>query len=200
MMALLLVLVVLKENSLDTRVPVLPLNSVILAFGDSLTYGKGAPKESYPIKLQTLLGMHVINAGISGETSANGLKRLPSLLQIYHPSLVILCHGGNDLIQKKSKEVLQNNLQKMVKLIKKSEAEVLLVGVPNFKRFRFSTEPLYEVIAKEEKILYEGDVLTKIENTTSLKSDRIHPNAKGYTLMAERFANLLEERGLVQRH
>ena len=187
-----------QEPSKSIHTDSLDPQGLVLAFGDSLTYGKGAPQQSYPVQLQKLIGLKVINAGISGESSSPGLLRLPALLEKYHPSLVILCHGGNDLIQKKSKDILKNNLIKMVQLSKKSGAQVLVVGVPNFKMIRFSTEPLYEEIANEEQVLFEGDVLAKIENTSELKSDRIHPNVKGYALMAETFAELLREKKIIR--
>jgi len=192
-------LLFLKEETSSVDTKHLNKQEVILAFGDSLTYGKGAPHQSYPFQLQKLLGMKVVNAGVSGETSLTGLKRLPSFLEKYHPSLVILCHGGNDLIQKKSKESLKNNLRQMVQLSRQSGAQVLLVGVPNFKMIRFSTESLYEELAKEEQLLYEGEVLEEIENSSALKSDRIHPNTQGYALMAEAFAQLLEDKKLIKR-
>ena len=196
---LLLGLILLKqENPKPIYTDSLDKQGLILAFGDSLTYGKGAPQQSYPVQLQKLIGLKVVNAGISGETSSRGLLRLPTLLQEYHPSLVILCHGGNDLIQKKSKEILKSNLIKMIQLSKNSGAQVLLVAVPNFKMIRFSTESLYEEIADQEEVLFEGDVLAKIENTNELKSDRIHPNAKGYALMAETFAELLREKKIIR--
>ncbi len=195
----LLGLILLKQESpKPIYTDSLDKQGLILAFGDSLTYGKGAPQQSYPVQLQKLIGLTVINAGISGETSSRGLLRLPTLLQEYHPSLVILCHGGNDLIQKKSKEILKSNLIKMIQLSKNSGAQVLLVAVPNFKMIRFSTESLYEEIADQEEVLFEGDVLAEIENTNELKSDRIHPNAKGYALMAETFAELLREKKIIR--
>jgi len=195
---LLTLLVILKEPASNVTTQALPKEAVILAFGDSLTYGKGAPERSYPTQLQELIKIKVINAGLSGEPSSKGLQRLPSLLKQHKPDLVILCHGGNDLIQQKSKQILRDNLTKMIHLIKASGAQVLLVGVPNFKLIRFSTEALYEELAQEEAVMYEGDILSIIENDTSLKSDRIHPNAKGYGLMAEAFAEVLRENGIVK--
>lgn len=198
-LVLLVVLVfVFKQNSSDNTNTQLQSNAKILAFGDSLTYGKGAPSQSYPTQLQNLININVLNEGKSGEPSTLGLARLPSLLKQHQPDLVILCHGGNDLIRKKSKDILKANLVKMIRLSKGIGAKVLLVGVPNFKLIRFSTEDLYKEVAEEEGVMYEGDILTTIENDTSLKSDRIHPNAKGYGLMAEAFAEVLKENKLLR--
>ena len=83
------------------RLQPLPAHAVILAFGDSLTAGNGAPRaSSYPVILQQLTGWQTINAGAPGEISAEGVIRLPGLLQRYHPDLVVLCHGGNDLLRR----------------------------------------------------------------------------------------------------
>jgi len=187
-----------QDNTSVVQTDALNKQDVILAFGDSLTYGTGAPSLSYPVQLERLLQRKVVNAGNSGELSSIGLSRLPSLLKKFHPSLVILCHGGNDLIQKKSKELLKNNLRQMIQLSKASGAHVLLIGVPNFKVIRFSTESLYAELAEEENVLYEGKVLATIENNSALKSDRIHPNAKGYSLMAKTFTHVLKDSGLVK--
>jgi len=144
-----------------------------------------------------MIGRKVINAGISGEVSATGLKRLPKLLAKHQPALVILCHGGNDILRRYSKETLKSNLRKMIALSRANGAQVLLVGVPGFGLLGLSTVPLYEELAEEENVLYEGSVLEMIENEPNLKSDRIHPNAMGYKVMAEAFKELLHENGLI---
>lgn len=172
-------------------------DAVVLAFGDSITYGYGAVGQGYPTQLQALIGRKVVNAGVSGEVSARGLQRLPKLLEMYHPSLVILCHGGNDILRRYSKEKLKANLVAMIRLSRKSGAQVLLVGVPGFGLLGLSTVPLYEEVAVAQEVLYEGAVLETIENEVSLKSDRIHPNGLGYGLMAETFAQVLRERGVL---
>jgi acyl-CoA thioesterase-1 len=175
----------------------LGVHDLVLAFGDSLTYGYGAADQSYPKQLQLLIHREVVNAGVSGEVSSVGLRRLPKMLQMYRPSLVILCHGGNDILRRSSQENLRANLVAMIKLARESGAQVLLVGVPGFGLLGASTVPLYEEVAAEQNVLYEGDVLEKIENDASLKSDQIHPNAAGYGLMAEAFKKLLKEHGVI---
>jgi len=197
LLVLISLLVLSKDDTQEIASTALKKDATILAFGDSLTYGKGAPSQSYPVQLESLMQVKVINAGLSGEPASKGLRRLPQFLKQYKPELVILCHGGNDLIQQKSKEVLKAHLKQMIQLSKDSGAQVLLVGVPNFKVIRFSTESLYKDVAEEEGVMYEGEVLAQIENDTALKSDRIHPNAKGYGLMAEAFAKVLKDNGVL---
>lgn len=194
---LLLILFFLFPDTPTVQTQQLDADSVVLAFGDSLTYGYGAVAQAYPIQLQRLIKRKVINAGVAGEISASGLKRLPRLLEIHHPSLVILCHGGNDILQHSSKEKLRSNLIAMIQLSRESGAQVLLVGVPGFGLLGLNTVPLYEDVATVEDVLYEGTVLEKIENEVLFKSDRIHPNALGYELMAEAFAAVLRENGVL---
>ncbi|MGB6018046.1 MAG: arylesterase [Sulfurimonadaceae bacterium] len=186
-----------RPDTATVQTQQLKQDAVVLAFGDSLTYGYGAVNQAYPTQLQTLIGRRVVNAGVPGEVSATGLRRLSKLLEMYHPSLVILCHGGNDILRRSSKERLRSNLIAMIKLSRENGAQVLLVGVPGFGLLGLSTVPLYEEVATEQDVLYEGAILEKIENEASLKSDQIHPNASGYGLMAEAFARILHERGVL---
>ena len=196
---IIIVITLIYFSLIKKEATIYPINTqeTILAFGDSLTYGKGSHEQSYPKQLQNLIKIKTINAGVIGETSSDGLKRLPSLLKKYHPALVVLCHGGNDFLKKKSHSTLKSNLLKMSQLIKSSGANVLLVGVPNFKMYHFVRVDLYEEVANEVDVMFEGDVLTEIENNTDLKSDRIHPNAKGYALMAQTFADILVKHKLI---
>ena len=198
LLSFIVLLSILKPDSKDIGITPLAPQDIVLAFGDSLTYGSGAHSQSYPVQLQKLIQKEVINAGIPGETSSKGLKRLPSLLQKYNPKLVILCHGGNDIIRQQSKKMLRENLLEMIQMSRKIGAEVLLVGVPDFHRLGFTTDTLYEEVAKQENVLYEGEILSKIENDPALKSDRIHPNAKGYDLMAKAFAEILKKHKIVE--
>ena len=192
-----LTLILFKSITVDVKSEELSSHASILAFGDSLTYGYGAVSSAYPSVLQQLTKRRVINAGISGEVSAVGLQRFSKLLEQHHPSLVILCHGGNDILRGKSQDLLKENLRKMIRLAKKQSAQVLLVGVPRFGIFGAKTLPLYKDLATEESVMYEGEVLEIIENDASLKSDQIHPNAQGYKMMAEYFNRVLKEHGVI---
>jgi len=168
-----------------------PTDSII-AFGDSLTYGYGADiKDSYPSVLSKMSGYNVINAGLSGELSEQGVERLPSILDKYNAKIMILCHGGNDIIQRKSQKELKANLKTMIKMAKARNIQVLLVGVPDISLLGLSTLSLYKDVAKEEEIPYAEDILEDIIGNDLLKSDYIHPNAKGYHIMADKIYQIL---------
>jgi lysophospholipase L1-like esterase len=171
----------------------LPQEAVILAFGDSLTYGTGAPAgESYPDVLAELLTRQVVNAGIPGEVSSAGLARLPGLLTKHRPTLVIICHGGNDFLRRGDPQLVESNLRAMITLSQSTGASVLLIGVPDFN-LMLSTHPLYERLNESLTVAYDGEIIEKLLSDRSLKSDRIHPNAIGYRLLAETIASRIEE-------
>ena len=175
----------------------LPADAVILAFGDSLTFGTGAPAEqSYPDVLAGLLNRTVINAGIPGEVSAAGLNRLPQLLEEHRPQLVILCHGGNDFLRRLDRARTAANLAAMVELCRAAGADVVLVGVPEFGLI-LSPPPLYREVAERFAIPYEEEIISDLLGDRDFKSDTIHPNAAGYRRMAEAIAKVIKDaRGL----
>src|SRR5260221_8726643 len=172
-------------------------DAVVLAFGDSLTYGTGANEdESYPAQLAKLSGRRVVREGVPGEVSASGLERLPGALDEHRPRLLLLCHGGNDFLRRLPKDKAAENLRAMIRLAKARGIDVLLIGTPE-PGFTLTPAAFYGEIAKEFRIPYEGEVLGKILRDGSLKSDQIHPNAQGYRLMAERIYELLKKAGAV---
>jgi lysophospholipase L1-like esterase len=171
---------------------------VVLAFGNSLTYGTGAEMaESYPAVLQGLIHRKVINAGVPGEVTSQGLARLPQLLQKHQPALLILCHGGNDLLRRSGEKQAADNLRGMIRMAKAGGIDVVLIGVPK-PGLIVSIAEFYKEIAKEFDIPYEGQVLADILSTGSLKSDPIHPNARGYHNLAESIAELLKQARAVE--
>jgi lysophospholipase L1-like esterase len=169
----------------------LPENATILAFGDSLTHGTGADaSESYPFRLEQLIQRPVINAGVPGEVTSDGLVRLPQLLDRYHPALLILCHGGNDLLQHTGEEQAAENLRAMIRLARERGVDVVLIGVPK-PDLSLVPPVFYASIAGEFTIPYDGDTLAGILSDRSRKSDYIHPNALGYQQLAEAVHDLL---------
>ena len=167
-------------------------DAVILAFGDSLTYGTGADREhSYPAVLQSMIGRPVVNAGVPGEVSARGLQRLPGLLQRHQPALLILCHGGNDILRHMDRSAMKRNLRAMIKAAQSSGADVIMLSVPEFGVF-MSPAAVYAELANEMQIPLLNDVMSEILGTTTLKSDPIHPNTAGYRKMAEEISSKLK--------
>lgn len=187
-------------SACDTSEPLKPLsqNDVILAFGDSLTYGTGAPNiESYPALLQNILGITVVNAGIPGEISSEGRARLPKLLDEIKPSLVILCHGGNDLLRKGNLQQLKRNLHNMIKQTHARGVPLILIAVPA-PNMLLTPPALYQELAEEFRLNIDTEIMTQILSDRTLKSDAIHPNAVGYRILAEAIAEKLEIAGAVE--
>ena len=177
--------------------PKLTEDAVILAFGDSLTYGTGAAAgQSYPEVLEKLIGRTVINAGIPGEITALGLARLPGILDRYRPSFLILCHGANDLVQNFSELEAADNIRGMINFAGERGIKVVLIGMP-YPGIFTAQPPLYAKIAGEFSIPFARTVLSEILSDISMKSDSIHPNTRGYRKLAEAVASLLLACGAV---
>ena len=197
--AVFVALILLTLPNKSTKMNRLLPHDTILAFGDSLTYGHGANyEESYPALLSSLSGHKVINAGTNGETSGEGLQRLPKLLEDKSIKLMILCFGGNDILRRQSMEKLKNNLKMMISMAKTKNIDVLLIAVPNISLFGLSPLELYENVAEEENIPLLMGVITDILSQPTLKNDQIHPNALGYGQMAEKVYESLKENGWVK--
>ncbi|MFQ5449515.1 MAG: arylesterase [Nitrospinaceae bacterium] len=175
---------------------------VILALGDSLTAGFGVREnESYPSLLQKMLKEkgyphRVINAGVSGDTTAGGLRRIKWLL-LHKPSIVILALGANDGLRGLSTGEMYSNLKKIIRICRDHGAEVLLVGMkvpPNFgEEYSRAFEKTFSLLAKKYHLrflpfLLEG-VASKREYT---QADGIHPLAPGYKIVARSVWKYLE--------
>ena len=174
------------------RIDSLGSSSVILAFGDSLTFGTGTARDlAYPSVLSRMMGVPVINAGVPGEVTAEGLQRLPGLLKSHQPSLVILCHGGNDFLRRHPLPETIHNLRKMLSLIRTQGADAVLVGVPKLG-FSLSVPDFYASLAEEIQVPFDSELLVSILSENDMKSDLIHPNTDGYRLMAEGLYKLIE--------
>ena len=168
---------------------------VVLAFGDSLTYGTGAKAEdSYPVVLGQLIGRTVVRSGVPGEVTARGLERLPEVLDEHKPRLVIVCLGGNDMLRKGTPADIEANLRKILMEIKSRGLDVMLIGVPT-PTLIASPPEFYSKLAKEFAIPYQGEIITSVLYKSDLKSDPIHPNAAGYRKVAEAVAKLMRDAG-----
>ncbi|MGA7984470.1 MAG: arylesterase [Burkholderiales bacterium] len=170
-------------------------DDVVLAFGDSLTYGTGASEqESYPAQLGRMTGRRVVQSGVPGEVTSQALARLPGVLDEYSPRLLLLCTGGNDFLRRLGKLQAAANVRAMVRLAKGRNIDVVLIGPPE-PGLTLSPPSFYDDIATEFHIPYEGDVIGEVLRKPELKSDPIHPNASGYRIVAERLTELLRKSG-----
>ena len=173
----------------------------ILAVSDSLTAGFGAPKGAdYPAQLAQILGHKVINGGVSGDTSAQALARLPDLL-VQKPKLVVVSIGGNDFLQRQPESGTRENIRKMVADIRATGVPAVLVAIPHFTTGALlgmvSEHRLYAELADELDVPLLKGAWADILGDKDLKSDAVHANAAGYRLFAEQLAGFLRKLGLV---
>jgi lysophospholipase L1-like esterase len=158
----------------------------IICFGDSLTFGYGAqPGEDYPAALGRLFGVPVINAGIDGDTTTDALKRIKNDVLDKQPLLVIVEFGGNDFLRKVPLEITTKNLEEIVERIQAEGAMVAIVDISTGFFLKEYRRPLY-ILARRYKAIFIPNALKGIITSPGLKSDFIHPNAKGYKIIARR--------------
>lgn len=196
-MAWLVILAMLSAACSDPApsLPILASDAVILAFGDSLTAGTGAGRDQdYPSRLASLTGRTVINAGVPGELTANGLRRLPALLDRHQPRLLILCHAGNDILRNRNRDQAAANLQAMIELAQERGIAVLLVGVPE-PGLRLRVAAFYNDVARKQGVPLLNNILPEILGNNRYKSDAVHPNAAGYDKLANHIYTELQRAG-----
>ncbi len=166
---------------------------VIAAFGDSLSAGFGAePGKSYPDYLQKLIDSkgfkyRVFNAGVSGDTTTDGVERVSSVLAL-HPAIAILEFGGNDGLRGLAVESTRQNLDQMITALQGAGAQVVLAGMtlprnygPDFIR---SFEKIYVDLAKQHHLVRVPFLLLGVAGTKDMQQDGIHPTAAGNARVA----------------
>ncbi len=169
---------------------------VIVAFGDSLTAGYGvAPEESYPALLAARLRAEgyphrVVNAGVSGETTAGGLRRVDWALKL-KPEIVLLELGANDALRGQDLRQVRANLDAIVTRFEAGGTRVLLLGMrlpPNYgARYGGAFEKVYEDVARQRKVAFMPFFLDGVGAVARLNQpDGIHPTAEGYRLIVDR--------------
>ena len=181
----------------------LPLDAVVLAFGDSVTAGLGADAGyDYPSQLAELTGLKIVNAGVSGDTARQAGERLAPLLASHQPQLVLIELGGNDFLRQTRAARVKEFLRAMIREALASGATVVLVAVPRLSLLRASVgaltdSPIYAELAEEEGVVLVPDVFSEVISDSSLRADEIHPNARGYRQFAEGIKVVFIERGLL---
>ena len=173
----------------------IPSTKKILVLGDSLSAGLGVNyNQSWPLLVQQELnsaGYHytVINAGISGDTTSGGLSRLPKLIGLHQPEILILELGGNDGLRGTPLGAVENNLRKMIELSNESGINVLMIGVqlpPNYGvSYTTSFEAMFANLSEEfELVLVKGELVDMIKDGL-MQSDGIHPNVEGHIMIQQ---------------
>ena len=182
----------------------LPAGIVVLALGDSLTAGNGvAPSEAWPALLAAKTGWKVVNGGVSGDTSAGGLDRLPALLEQNAPVLVLVTLGGNDMLRHLPESETVTNLQHIIVRSRSSGARVVLLATPKPSLAgaifnKLLAPDFYRRIANEQKLPLIDDAFPDVLSDSSLKGDPLHPNAAGHAVLAEKIADTLKKIGYLR--
>ncbi len=165
----------------------------VVCFGDSLTAGVGAkPGEDIASRLGAALGRAVVNAGISGDTTASALARVAADVLVHRPGIVVVCLGGNDFLRGVPVETAGENLGAIVRAIHQSGAMVVLGGF-SFPSLAGDWAGMYARVAEREGCLLVPDLLAGISGKPDLKSDSIHPNGAGYAVLAGRLEKPLRD-------
>jgi len=173
----------------------IPASGTILAFGDSLTYGYNVEKEhSYPAVLAALSGRKVVNAGVSGEVTADGLKRLTKLLDENRYDFLILLEGGNDILRNLPRQQTRDNLAAMIELARQHGLPVLLIAVPE-KSLLARPAPFYQELSDTHAVPLMDSLIGSLLKKTQYKSDSVHFNEAGYREMAKDIHSTLKKLG-----
>lgn len=164
-------------------------SSVIVAFGDSLTYGTGARNgEDWPSLLSAKAGCRVLNKGVPGDTTSDALARLKRDVLDQNATIVIVGLGGNDILQRSPETETFSNLRTIVDQIQASGAMVVVLGLNGFP-FGGSLKAGYADLARDTGSVLVPNLMGGILTNAKYKSDQIHPNAAGYKLIADKIYN-----------
>ncbi len=198
--ALLAAITLLAGCGKEKAAPI-PAGSVVLALGDSLTFGAGVTREeAWPNLLAAKTGWTVVNGGVSGDTSGGALERLPSLLEEHKPVLVLVTLGGNDMLRRLPQQETVANLEKILVLVREHGAKAILLATPQpsiagavFQNL--SAPEFYRQVAEQEQVPLIEDTIPNVLSDPQLKGDPLHPNANGHRLLSEKIFEALQKIG-----
>ncbi|MDP2829735.1 MAG: arylesterase [Sulfuricellaceae bacterium] len=182
----------------------LPSGSQVLALGDSLTAGNGVTsREAWPSLLASRTGWHVVNGGVSGDTSEEALQRLPALLEEHQPVLVLVTLGGNDMLRHIPQNETIANLEKILALIKAQGARPVLLAVPKPSvagaAFRSLTAAdFYQDVARSQHTPLIKDAVAEVLSDPQMKGDPLHPNAAGHALLSVMIYDAIKSIGYIR--
>ncbi|MFW5440686.1 MAG: GDSL-type esterase/lipase family protein [Methylophilaceae bacterium] len=185
------------------KLPAIPAGSTVLILGDSLSYGTGADKgQDYPTLLAKNTAWNIVNAGVPGDTSEQGLARLPGLLEQHQPIVLMIALGGNDFLRKVAVSETFANLKKIIQTAQSKNRTILLIAIPDYQPVKaafggLEDHSLYATLAEEMQVpLLEG-IFSPVLSKNALKTDYVHPNAQGYQAVEVQLRESLAELGLV---
>jgi len=179
-----------------------PQERVIVAFGDSLTAGLGVPaNESYPARLEQKIkaagySYRVVNSGVSGETSAGGLRRVDWILRS-RPEIVILELGANDGLRGLDPNQTEKNLSAIIERLQKEGVKIILAGMkmpPNYgKEYTERFEKIFPTLAAHYRLVLIPFFLDGVAAQSNLnQADGIHPTGQGYRIIVDRIWPIIE--------
>ncbi len=169
-----------------------PKNATVVAFGDSLIRGVGSTDgNDFVSLLSRRIGTEIVNKGKSGDTTVAALTRLDEVIAL-DPGTVIILLGGNDYLRKVPMETTFGNLAAMIERFKQNDIRVILLGVRG-GLLRDLYEKDFAKLASDQEVPFVSNVLDGLIGDDALMSDTIHPNDKGYAIIAERVLPVLIE-------
>lgn len=184
-----------RTNTSETACKDVVPKPTIIALGDSLVAGYGAPDgQDFVTLLSTKLGVSIKNLGVSGDTTAQGLARASDIEE--SPDIAIILLGGNDALRKVPLEQTKSNLGKIIEKFqadKEKHTRVILIGVLG----GFPIDPysgMYKELAKQYDVTYVPNILSGLFGHKEFMSeDGLHPNSAGYVKIADRLYPIVEE-------
>ena len=200
--ALLLALLVAGCSDKKGKEQALPAGSVVVALGDSITQGVGASEATaWPALLAQASGWQVINAGVSGDDSAQALARLPALLREHRPALVIVSIGGNDFLRRQPESATRANIDAILRAVSESGSRAVLIAIPKLGLGAAlgipSDHEMYAELAKAHEVRLLSGAWGAVMKESRWMSDQVHPNAQGYAEFAARLQAFLREQGFL---
>ena len=191
------VLLYLFFRGTDTITNYPPKNETIVAFGDSLVYGYGATTgNDFVSVLGRKIGRPIINLGVSGNTTADGVVRMEEVYA-HAPGIVLLLLGGNDTLRRVPVSTTEANMRTLIQGFIEAGSVVVCIGVRG-RVFNSDREAMYERVAKEYGAVYVPDILDGVLLKPERMFDGIHPNDVGYALIADRLYDVLRVHELIE--
>ncbi|MDN4590180.1 GDSL family lipase [Xenophilus aerolatus] len=184
-----------------SKAAMLPASATVLALGDSLTFGYGAPPEAaWPVQLASLTGWQVVNEGVNGDTAEGALARLAPLLATQRFDAILVGIGGNDMLRGVPADTTRRHIAELLAQARAHTPHVALIATPAPDAMRaavgaLSDAPFYAELARTGEALLIPGVYADVLSDAALRSDRIHANAQGYARIAQQIADQLRAAG-----